>query len=71
VESAFSRLAEAGILTATSGGGFLVAEDARELARDHLEKSAKEEIRDLVTGLRGAGFRMEDIQRIWKEATDD
>jgi DNA-binding transcriptional regulator YhcF (GntR family) len=71
VESAFSRLAQVGVLTATSGGDFIVAGDAQELARGHLEKSVKGEIRDLVTGLRGAGFGTEDIQRIWKEATDD
>jgi len=71
VESAFSRLAQSGILTATSDSDLVVTEDAQELARDFLVKSAEQEINELVAGLRGAGFGMEDIQRIWKEATDD
>lgn len=71
VELAFSKLVQAGLLTATSGGNFFVTENARELARVCLVESAKEEIVGLVTGLRCAGFDGDDIQRIWKEATDD
>lgn len=71
VESAFSRLVQTGILTTTSGSEFVVTEDAQGLARDYLVKSAKQDINELVAGLRGAGFGTDDIQRIWKEATDD
>ena len=71
VETAFSRLVQAGLLIVTSGGDFLVAPDAVALARARLLKSAKEEMKGFADRLRRAGIRTEDIQRIWKEATND
>ena len=65
VESAFSLLAQAGLLGVTSDGDYVVAQDAADLARTHLLESAKEEMRDLVNLLRSAGIQAEDIERTW------
>ena len=71
VETAFSRLVQAGLLGVTSGSDYLVAQDAADLARAFLLEVAKEEIGNLVNRLRLAGIETEDVQRIWKEVADD
>lgn len=71
VESAFSRLAQFGLMTHTPDGAFVVAQDAVAVARTQLLAATREEVRDLVHRLRQAGVPAADIDQIWREATHD
>lgn len=70
VESAYAKLVEGGLLIALPGGGHQTADGAQPLARACLLRWAKEEVTDLVSGLRRAGLSDEDVQRLLREAGD-
>ena len=69
VESAYAKLAEAGLLVPRPEGDYRIAADARRLAREWLLQWAVEEVRDLVGSLRRAGLSGEDIERDFRSRT--
>jgi DNA-binding transcriptional regulator YhcF (GntR family) len=68
VESAYAKLAEAGILRIQSGGGHLISTDAPRLARRFLLHWAEKEVQNLIDILQGAGLSPTEIETIFREA---